>query len=276
MQIERVIAAYFSPTGTTKLMASIVADELASSLGVSEHETIDFTLPQARTGVREFDASSLVVMATPVYAGRVPNKIAPFVRDGFAGGGALAVPVVCFGNRAYDDALSELRAILTERGFKPCAAAAFACRHTFSQTLGAGRPDDADKDEARNFARDAAARIKAWSTPPEVLHVDGRDPVGPYYQPQRADGTPIDIRKVKPVVSDACTRCGLCATLCPMGSISADDPTQTPGICIKCCACVRCCPVGARSFDDEKFIYHRTDLEQRYERRAENAFFFAD
>ena len=45
------------------------------------------------------------------------------------------------------------------------------------------------------------------------------------------------------------------------------------GICIKCCACFKRCPVSARYFDDEGYLYHKTELEDMYSRRAENSFF---
>ena len=51
------------------------------------------------------------------------------------------MPVVLFGNRNYDDALIELRDLLQADGFGCIAAGAFVGEHSFSRTLGAGRPD---------------------------------------------------------------------------------------------------------------------------------------
>lgn len=69
---------------------------------------MDFTLPEHRQGEYAFAAGDLVFLGTPVYAGRVPNKIMPYVRDNFTGNEAYAVPIVVFGNRNFDDALVEL------------------------------------------------------------------------------------------------------------------------------------------------------------------------
>ena len=64
---------------------------------------------------------------------------------------------------------------------------------------------------------------------------------------------------------EACTRCGLCVRICPMGSITPEDPSSVPGICIKCCACVKECPVGAKAFTDPGFLSHLAQLEANYQ-----------
>ena len=54
-----------------------------------------------------------------------------------------------------------------------------------------------------------------------------------------------------------------------MGSISKEDFRSFTGICIKCGACVKKCPVGAKYYDDAGYLYHKTELEEMYARRAE-------
>ena len=54
------------------------------------------------------------------------------------------------------------------------------------------------------------------------------------------DGQPAVFLKAKPKTDlSKCTKCGLCSTLCPMGSIDAADTSNITGICIKCQACVK-------------------------------------
>ena len=81
--------------------------------------------------------------------------------------------------------------------------------------------------------------------------------------------------KAKPVTDpDKCVKCGLCARLCPMGSIDPNDVSNVAGKCIKCCACVKKCPKGAKYFDHEGYLYHQHELEDQYAgRRAESKIF---
>lgn len=267
MELNRIWAVYFSGTGTTRTAVCRVAEAMARLLQLP-CEKLDFTLPAARQETYGFSAGDLVVLGTPVYAGRVPNVLLPFFKEHLSGSGALAVPVVLYGNRNYDDALRELCDLLTAARFCPVAAAAFVGEHAFSRTLGAGRPDKEDLAAMDDFAAQAAEKICSL-TEAQPVAVRGEDPIRPYYQPRDRQGNPINILKVKPKTDAAkCDGCGLCAARCPMGSIPAEDVMAVRGICIKCCACVKGCPTGAKYFDDAGYLYHQHELEAMYARRA--------
>ena len=304
----KIRAMYFSGTGTTEKVTAAIAEELAKALAAdppgeeilretawnendgteslrentdseqSSAETwhraadIDFTPPVARQKNYRFTPDDLIVFGVPVIAGRVPNVLLKFL-DTLQGGGALAVPVVLYGNRNFDDALIELRNILQDHGFHAIAAAAFIGEHSFSRILGAGRPDSSDMELSRDFARKLAGKIRrrgaAALRKAAPVPVDGHDPIRPYYKPQDRNGNPINILKVKPKLhAELCSGCGICTAVCPMGSIVQENPGQAPapitGICIKCCGCVKKCPNSALYFDDPGFLYHKEELEEMY------------
>ena len=275
MKISKVTAVYISPTGNVETVTSAIAEELSDRLGV-QVEYDDFTLPEARNYKREFAADELVVFGTPVYAGRIPNKFLPFVQELFKGSGTPAVPVVCFGNRNFDNGLIELRNELENNGFHTIAGAGVVTEHVFSDELASGRPDDGDLIQLRAFASDAAKKIEAMdsaSFPPPIA-VRGDDPVGPYYRPLGIDGQPAVFLKAKPKTdAGLCSECGICAKVCPMGSISKEDFADVPGICVKCHACIKKCPASAKYFDDPAFLSHVEMLKANYTRRAESEFF---
>jgi len=271
-KITKVWAVYFTGTGNTKNIACTVAKAACKTLNCA-YEEYDFSLPAARTNELAFSGTDLVVFGTPVYAGRVPNVLLPYLTKNIKGNGALAIPVVTYGNRNFDDGLMELRNLMIANGLTPIAGGAFVGEHSFSTTLGAGRPDADDLSMAQELGKKAAEKVLSGSGNTPVA-VEGEDPIRTYYTPRDRNGNPINILKVKPKTdTDKCINCGLCARICTMGSIDPQDVTNVTGICIKCCACVKRCPKGAKYYDDEGYLYHQHELEDIYARRAESKIF---
>ena len=266
MNIDTVKALYFSPTGGAERVCVTVARAIADRLQVPLLcESLN--RPDVRRRERRFSARELLVIACPTYAGRLPNKIAPDLRDFLSGDGSPALPLVVFGNRSFDNALAELVALLSARGFRPIGAAAVVTPHAFTDALGGGRPLPSDLQALRAFA------VRVADAPSASLRVPG-DPDAPYYVPKGLDGQPVNFLKAKPVVdASRCSRCGACARRCPMGAIDPGDVTRTPGTCIKCQACVRRCTRRARSFDDPAFLSHVAMLERDFSQPKENQFF---
>lgn len=269
MEKENVYAVYFSPTGNTRRIAEAAA--AAAAAGGAQVRVIDFTMPADRDRVCAFKASDLVFFGMPVYAGRLPNKLLEFLAIGFAGKGARAAAVVTFGNRGFDSALLELYDSLTGNGFEVCSAAAFACGHAFSDTVAAGRPDESDLMQVWGFGRRTLKNAEEGRMLPR--NALGSE-VGPYYTPLGTDGEPKQFLKAKPVTDERkCTRCGLCARMCPMGSIEMNDCSLVSGVCIKCHACISSCPEHAKRFADEAFLSHKAMLEMSLVRRKNNSVF---
>lgn len=269
--MRRVTGMYFSPCGNVEKVVRAMAGAAAARLG-SEPVFVDFTRPSARKREYTYGPEDLVFVGVPVYAGRAPNKLAPFLAAGIRGAGAAAVPVVCFGNRSFDNALAELYALLRGNGFAVHAAAAVVCEHAFTPALATGRPTPEDLAQAAAFAVRAAEKLLENAPPLAPEDIPG-DPAGAYYQPLGLDGAPVNFLRATPTVDYAlCNHCGSCAAACPMGSIDRDDPGKTTGVCIKCQACVQKCRRGARSFTDGGFLSHRAMLERDFLRPAEPKF----
>ncbi len=188
MKISRVWAVYFSPTGNVKEVTNLIAKKLSEELSVPL-EQWDFTLPDNRKSAKAFEKEDLVVFGTPVYAGRVPNKILPWVQQGFTGDHTPMVPVVVFGNRNFDDALMELKQELEKNGFLAAAGAAVASSHVFSDKIAPGRPDASDRAEILTFAGKAAQKMAETDILHTGLQVAGNDPIGAYYTPLGTDGS---------------------------------------------------------------------------------------
>ncbi len=260
---KNIHTLFFSATGTTKQIVTGIAKQIAKNAGEEiAISHIDFTLPKIREKSFSFGKEDLVIAGVPVYAGRVPNVLLKFLNT-IAGNGATAVAIVLYGNRHYDDALIEFKDILEADGFNFIAGGAFIGEHSFSTTLGAGRPDQQDMTIAAEFADKIYDKLKMPGEDSPVV-VKGNQPYKSYYIPKDQDGNPVSILKVIPKTNNDCTDCKLCSEVCPMGSIDAGDVSKITGICIKCCACIKKCPVGAKYFDDDNYLWHKTELEEKF------------
>ena len=233
---------YFSPTRTTRK----ILEAIAHGTGLVALDPIDLTSPGEGEGREGELDDALIVIGAPVYAGRLPTEAVDRLRR-FRGNGAPAVLVVVYGNRAYDDALLELRDLALEMGFSPIAAGAFVGEHSFSNQntpIAVGRPDAADLQRAATFGSAIAARLGdlAGFDAMSPLRVPGNVP----YREGASRGG------VSPVTrEDICVQCGLCAGVCPMAAIRLDfSPATDTSRCIRCHACVKICQTGARVMDD--------------------------
>lgn len=279
--IKKLYAVYFSPAGSTGSVTEHISGIIAGKINVP-CEVIDFTLPKMRKDKYIFDENDLAIFGMPTYAGRIPNKALPFVQSLFEGNGALAVSLVTYGNRNFDSSLTELTEELSADGFRVLAASAWVCRHVFSKKIAAGRPDDSDRAKMETFADEVVKRLTAldadgsrysaksglegWKCPV----IRSGEPVAPYYVPKGDDGNPAKFLKAKPLTDTVkCTNCGICAEVCPMGSVSSENYSEVTGICIKCQACVVKCPEGAKYFDDAAFLSHVRMLENNFTARKE-------
>ena len=270
MELKKVWAVYYSATGTTAKVVRTAAGTLAERLGLPMEER-SFTRPGERREVLTFTAADLVAVGSPTYAGRLPNKILPDFQAKLQGNGALAVPVVLFGNRSYDNSLAELRAVLAANGFLPVAAGALVGRHAFTDELAFGRPAWSDLAEIRDFAGRITEKVLAGD--PGTVQVPG-DPAAPYYVPKGVDGEPVKFLKARPRTDlGRCTNCGACVRVCPMGAIDPANVAEVPGTCIKCQSCVRKCTRGAKYFDDPAFLSHVAMLERNFQEPKENRLF---
>ena len=266
MQIQHISAIFFSPMHTTKLVVTHIAEALACFWPQAKQTIHDFTLPQGREKVVEAYSGELIVVGLPVYAGRLPNLLLPYLQQ-WKGYGALVVPIVVYGNRSYGNSLIELHDILKNNGFIPIAAAAFVGQHSFSNQLATGRPNLEDLNEAKRLASHIHQKItlsKGSCIPPLSIPGKGAPDYGGYYKPLGIDGQPTQFLKAKPETADNCIHCMKCVSVCPMEAIDSQNPSHIPGICIKCNSCIYHCPVKAKKFHDSAYLSHVQYLEKYF------------
>lgn len=214
---------YFSPTGGTKKVSSIFADAM-------EKDVIWHDLG-SKEAISEKPESEMIVVAAPVFGGRIPSVVREKIEK-LSGTGKKAATIVVYGNRAYDDALLEMNDVLIKCGFTVIASGAFVAQHSMAPEVGAGRPDEEDAKDIRKFAESVKN-----STSTENVHVPGNRP----YKPEM--NVPAAL-----ISLPSCTMCGECAAVCPTDAISIADGTVVTDAkkCILCMACTHACARHAR------------------------------
>lgn len=244
---------YFSPTGGTKKVGEIFCGGIARNsravdLGRRDLQTID---PEG----------GLVVLAAPVYGGRIPALVAERLK-GVNGTGRKAVTLAVYGVRAYEDALLELNRVAEEQGFQVIASAAVVAQHSIVPEVGAGRPDDRDREEILAFAKKVLEKLESGTDSP--VEVPGNYP---YKDGMRVEATPVSLPD--------CTRCGVCEGVCPTGAVRLTEGAVATSLekCILCMACTAACPEQARALPRPMQEGLNRKLGALKEVRRENEFF---
>lgn len=231
MQVKRILSGAFSPVGHTER----VVGALKSAWSATPELDVDLSRRDLDCSSLPFEESDLFLCGVPVYGGRVPPPAAERISR-MRGGGALAVVVVSYGARAFDDALLELKNLLDGSGFRTIAGVAAVAEHTMAPRIASGRPSAADEAELKVFGsriREAVAGMES----PNGVSLPGSLPYRAF------GGLPFHT-----VASRKCVRCRLCAERCPVGAIPPETPNATKkDRCIVCMRCVAVCPNGARS-----------------------------
>ncbi len=255
--MRRVFNITFSPTGGTQN----VADCLCAAF--SENFISADLCERFFDGSNlNFTSDDLCVFSVPSYAGRVPVTAAERLST-LCGNNAPAVLVCVYGNRAWEDTLLEMKNILSARGFRCIAAVAAIAEHSMLRQYAAGRPDAADRAQLTDFSTKISDLLKT-GTDYEELIIPGNFP----YRPIGAF--------LKPIVNDDCVSCGVCADMCPVGAIDAEEPASTDlEKCISCTRCISLCPFKARQLDENMLQMVEARIGKLMQDRKENELFLA-
>ena len=274
MKIKSVRCVCFSPTGTTKK----VTESITQGISPESVEIIDITKRPHRNCQLLLAKDDIVILATPVYYGRVPEEITPYLTS-LKAARTPVVLVAVYGNRAFEDSLKELHDIAVDAKFIPVAGGAFVAEHSYSSKtypIAPNRPDESDLRKAQEFGAAIRKKLQNLKSLEELpaFTIPGRSP---YIEPVNLNM----IKEARSIVALTpetdklkCTQCGQCVDVCPTGAISSDDATQTDRWqCLICFACVKICPEEARQMKEPNFNSAIQALQQNCQDRKEPEIF---
>ena len=217
----------FSPTGGTEKAARALLS------GLGEAETLDLCNAEKNFAEVILSAEDLAVIAMPSYGGRAPAVAISRLKE-IKGCGAKCVLLCVYGNRAYEDTLAEMEDAANAAGFQVVAAVAAVAEHSIIRKFAAGRPDEKDAGQLKDFGVRIARAVNEGKTGAPAI---------PGNRPYKKSGG----AGLVPKTGKACISCGKCAAACPVKAISADGKSTDKSRCISCMRCVARCPKQART-----------------------------
>lgn len=245
MELNRVITAFFSPTGGTKKVAMALQDGFLDGYADLKPSVLSYnclTPAQRQQKVPTFNEHDLLVFCYPVFAGRLPLALQTWPE--LKGNGAHAIVVSVYGNRAIDDAERETMALLQDKGFKIVGRIEALAEHSLERSINAGRPNAEDKSKLVSIAQEILAKYASGQEISE-LTFDRETPLKPM-------GSNFGVPE--PSDPEACEKCGRCANICPMGIIDPITQRVAPenrSKCIDCLACTQACRKCLRDLSPE-------------------------
>ena len=248
----------------------MVIQSIAKGINLNWVELTDITKPEARQNTLHTYENELLIVGVPVYMGRVPAVISDWLHA-LKAHNTPTVCVVVYGNRAYENALLELKDVLMACGCIPIAGATYIGEHSFSSAelpCAAGRPDAKDIRHAEMFGHNINDMLQMNSYVNQIgdLNIPGSYPYGCV-----TDLWHIDFIEV----SSHCKQCGICAKGCPVGAVDqARSDIIDKDKCILCCACIKHCPQKAKSMKPSLMRDAAKRCHENFKERKEPENFF--
>ena len=273
------LIAFFSPAGTTRRVAETIQQRLIGH-GL-EATVIDLSSrpPLAlETGFAALHQPCCLWIGSPVYCDHAVPLVLDWIEALPAGFHGYAVPFVTWGGVTSGLALPEMTRCLRRKKFAPLAAAKVLAEHSsmwrVPEPLASGHPDQEDLAQVRALVDTVIDKLKQKEIVP-------LDPARlEYLSPSlRAEASSKSLALAKaampPLVADEqrCTRCGLCAAVCPVAALTLDPFPVIGASCVLCMQCVRACADDAFSHNAEAGAARIRDMAARSDEHKATAVF---
>jgi flavodoxin/Pyruvate/2-oxoacid:ferredoxin oxidoreductase delta subunit len=263
-----ILVAYFSATGNTAKIATIIRDELTElGANVTVSDMTSYKNRQVETDLTSYDA---LIFGAPVYARRAPRVTREWLRT-LNGDGKKCSMFFTYGGFGTHPAHYSTRQILEEQHFRVVSSAEFLGAHTFN--LGGwkamvDRPDERDFAIAKEYVKKTHRRFTG-----EDESVLGELEKTKHTEEVLDSAELSRFKKVTQLPTrggEECSLCFTCEELCPTGAMEAEIGEADKGKCIACLGCVANCPESILAINDmSKSWSSKLEKEQTTEERLE-------
>jgi flavodoxin/Pyruvate/2-oxoacid:ferredoxin oxidoreductase delta subunit len=243
-----VLIVYFSATGNTEKMATVIEERFAEmGAEVTMSNVTSYKPRQEKTDLASYEA---VVFGVPVYSRRAPRVMREWLRM-LNGQSKKCSMFFTYGGFGAHPAHYSTRQILEEQHFHVVSSAEFLSAHTFN--LGGwkameGRPDKRDFAVAKEYVEITYRRFTD-----EDASVLGELEKTEYPEELLDSAEASRFKKVTQLPTRGGAECSMCYTCeesCPTGAMEAELGEADKGKCIACLACVANCPEGILAIND--------------------------
>ncbi len=238
---------YFSGTGNTWWVADKIKRQLdAKNINASAVSIDTLTPKKADWWIKTAD---LVMLGWPVYGSDLPEPVKRFIdalpksekgkhvhvfctQMGFSGDGAYVAHKRLKGKRLIIDTADHF--IMPSNLSMSHGFFATPDEHKIKRIVGS-----AEKHVEQYVERLLSGRVRIKGRYSCILGILQRWPYRLYRK---------KARNLVGVDASRCTRCGLCAELCPMNNITIKDIPEFAGNCAQCLRCYSFCPTSAITY----------------------------
>lgn len=226
---------YFTATGNSLHVAKSLGGETYSIPKMVKEERFDFT-------------DNKIGVVFPLYAWSVPKPVADFLRKATFNCDYL-FGIFTYG--VYDGACTtHLMSIAEEAGYK--FDYINKVRMVDNYIIGFDMKKQVKNEYKKEIGKQIEAiktdveRLKNWRVKDNLINK-----IGTNYMLKNTHKSPY----ARFSIEDSCTKCGICAKVCPIDNINVDDKTNEITIndkCVSCFACTHNCPTNSIRFKGER------------------------
>jgi flavodoxin/Fe-S-cluster-containing hydrogenase component 2 len=243
-----VLIVYFSATGNTAKMATVIKERFAEmGAEVTMSNVTSYKQRQEKIDLAPYEA---VVFGAPVHSRRAPRVVREWLRT-LNGQGKKCSMFFTYGGFGVHPTHYSTRQILEEQHFRVLSSAEFLGAHSFNfggWKAMKGRPDERDFAVAKEYVEITYKRFTG-----EDESLLGELEKTSYPEELLDSVEAFRFKNVTQLPTRGGTECGMCLeceVLCPTGAMDAEFGEAERGKCIACLACLANCPEQTLTIND--------------------------